>query len=93
MKALLTQVVTALVDEQAAVEVNEEIKQATGKDGKEFEATVFTVAVSPKDTGKIIGKSGEMADALRKVLRAIGGKQHKVFLMNIKDHRPQKGGN
>lgn len=92
MLALLKEIITALVDEAAAVEVSEGTKQAKSKDDKEFEAVVFTVAVSERDTGKIIGKKGEMADAIRKILRAIGGKQHKVFLLNIKDHRPPKGG-
>lgn len=91
--ALLRCLVEALVDEAGAVAVSEEIKQAKGKDDKEFTATVFTVAVSQRDTGKIIGKGGETADALRVILRAVGGKQHKAFLLNVKDHRPAKGGN
>ena len=65
--ALLTQVVSAMVADRAAVKVT----AAPGPAGN----VVFRVVVGPKDKGKIIGKQGRTARSLRIVLSAIA-KEH-----------------
>jgi predicted RNA-binding protein YlqC (UPF0109 family) len=66
MKALLELLVTSLVDHPDQVEVIE----ATD-DGATFN---YEVRVSPLDTGKVIGRQGKIANAIRTVVKAAASK-------------------
>lgn len=90
MLKLVEDIIKALVDEPNEVVVSEKVEQVKGKEGEEtFTATIFDVAVSRADSGKVIGKKGELANAIRTILRALGGKNKQPMLLRIKDHRPQ----
>lgn len=72
MKNLIELLVKALVDEQDQVEVVEVARE---------DAVTYEVNVAPGDLGKVIGKDGKIANALRTVAKAAalkGGK--KVFI-------------
>ena len=45
----------------------------------------ISVSVAPQDTGKIIGKQGKIAMAIRTVVKAAGMKQGKKYSVEILD--------
>jgi uncharacterized protein len=74
VKVLLEQVTKALVDAPEQVSVN-----PVEEDGE----TVFELTVGPNDLGKVIGKQGRTARALRTLLSAAGVKVHKRYTLEI----------
>ncbi|QDI90543.1 KH domain-containing protein [Salicibibacter halophilus] len=75
LKELVVTIARSLVDHPDDVDVQEE-----EVDGM----TVFTLSVHEEDIGKVIGKSGRVANAIRNVLTAANRNQGKVRL-NIAD--------
>lgn len=74
MRALIEQIAKALVDEPDHVSVKE-------VDGEQ--AIVLELKVAPNDLGKVIGKQGRTARAMRTLLGAAGMKLHKRFTLEI----------
>ena len=74
MRALIEQIAKALVDEPDQVSVNQ-IDAA--------QDTVLELKVAPNDLGKVIGKQGRTARAMRNLLSATGMKFHKRFTLEI----------
>ncbi len=74
MKTLIEAMVKSLVDKPDEVEVNEVEGEKT---------TVFEVKVSSGDLGKIIGKQGKTARAMRTILGAAGTKLGKRCMLEI----------
>ena len=74
MKDLVELIVKALVDNQDAVNV----KETSGES-----VIIIEIAVSPDDVGKIIGKEGRIANAIRTVVKAAGAKQNKKVNVEI----------
>ena len=68
MKEILETIVTSLVDDKEAVQITE------NDDGKTI---LFNVKVAKSDMGKIIGKQGRMARAIRTVVKAAANKEQK----------------
>ena len=73
-KVLLEQVARALVDAPDQVSVN-----TVDEDGE----TVLELTVAENDLGKVIGKSGRTARALRTLLSAAAIKAHKRYSLEI----------
>ena len=73
-KALIEQIAKALVDDPAQVAVDE-----YEDEGEQ----VIELTVAENDLGKIIGRSGRTARALRTVLAAAGLKLHKRYALEI----------
>lgn len=67
MKELLEFIIKNLVNEPEKVEVTETEKERE---------TLYTVKVSPEDFGKIIGRSGKVATAIRTVVRTSAKKNN-----------------
>ena len=44
-----------------------------------------SISVAPQDTGKIIGKQGKIAMAIRTVVKAVGVKERKKYSVEILD--------
>ena len=63
MKELLIAMVTELVNDKDAVEVNVD---ETNEEG----VTVYRLHVAPDDMGRVIGKQGRIARAIRTVMHA-----------------------
>ena len=61
MKELIEVIAKALVDHPEEVSVTE---------AEEYDETVITLHVASSDMGKVIGKQGRIAKALRTVLKA-----------------------
>ena len=73
VRALVEQIAKWLVDEPAEVSV-------TQIDG---DTTVLELRVAQKDIGKVIGRSGRVARALRALVNAAGLRAQKRFALEI----------
>jgi len=74
MKDLLVAISQALVDHPDQVQVTEVVGEQT---------TVLELKVDPEDLGKVIGKQGRTARAIRTILNASGMKLKKRFVLEI----------
>jgi len=74
MKELIEFVVKALVDDPAEVQINE----VAGD-----KVTLYELRVSKRDIGKIIGKKGRTALAIRTILNAVSTKHGKRAELEI----------
>ncbi len=74
LRTLIEQIAKSLVDEPDHVTVNE-------VDGEQ--AVVLELKVAPHDLGKVIGKQGRTARAMRTLLGAAGMKFHKRYTLEI----------
>ena len=74
VKVLLEQVTKALVDAPDQVSVNQ-----VEEDGE----IILELTVAESDVGKVIGRSGRTARALRTLLGAAGIKAHKRYTLEI----------
>lgn len=76
MKDLVEQIARALVDKPDDVQV----KEVAGE-----HVSVLELHVAKEDVGKIIGKRGSHAQAIRTILMAASGKYQKKFTLEIVD--------
>ncbi len=74
MKDLISDIVKALVDQPDQVSVNEVEGGHT---------IVLELSVAKSDMGKVIGKRGRNALALRTILSAASGKARKRYVLEI----------
>jgi predicted RNA-binding protein YlqC (UPF0109 family) len=74
MKQLVETIAKALVDDPSQVRATEEI---------EDEATVIKLTVAKEDMGRIIGKEGRTAKAIRTLLNAVSTKDNKKAILKI----------
>ncbi len=74
MKDLIAEIVKALVDQPEEVSVNEIGGRHT---------TVLELRVAKTDMGKVIGKQGRTAQAIRTILSAASGKTRKRYILEI----------
>lgn len=74
MKPMIEYLVKELVDEPEHVQIDE----VPGED-----ATTYEVRVAPGDLGKVIGKQGRIANALRTVAKAVAMKDKKKVYLEI----------
>jgi predicted RNA-binding protein YlqC (UPF0109 family) len=76
MKELVEVIAKALVDDPESVVVNEREEKKT---------TVLEVRVAESDMGKVIGKQGRIAKAIRSVVKATAAKEDKKVIVDIMD--------
>lgn len=74
MKQLVETIAKALVDQPDQVRVNEIVTE---------KSVVYELSVAPGDTGKIIGKQGRVAKALRTVVSASAAPDGKKVTIEI----------
>ena len=74
MKELVEVIAKALVDHPEEVSVNEK---------KEGRTTVLELHVADGDMGKVIGKQGRIAKAIRSVVKAAAAKEGKRVVVDI----------
>lgn len=77
MRELVELIVRALVDRPEGVRITE-------VEGRH--AHVIEVEVAKEDIGKVIGKGGAHADAIRAILAAASGKENKRYILEIVEH-------
>jgi hypothetical protein len=73
---LLGDLARRLVDEPDAVRVEREERD---------DAVVLRLYVAKDDVGKVIGRQGRIARALRQIVRAAAGRQRKRVVLEIVD--------
>lgn len=76
MKELVEVIAKALVDDPDSVVVTER---------EEKKAIVLEVKVADSDMGKVIGKQGRIAKAIRSVVKAAAAKEDKKVIVDILD--------
>ena len=74
MKDLITRIVQAMVDNPEQVEISEIEGDQT---------TVLELRVAKEDLGKVIGKKGRNAQAMRDILGAVSAKRRKRTILEI----------
>ena len=80
MSDLLAYLARELVDDPAAVRVEEEERD---------DALVLALHVAPDDVGKVIGRQGRIARALRTLVRASSARDGRRVLVEIADPDPE----
>ena len=76
MKELIEFLAKSLVDQPDEVEVAEFRRE---------NATVLELTVAPDDLGKVIGRQGRTARAIRSILAAAASKAHRRYSLDILD--------
>ena len=74
MKELVEVIAKALVDNPDEVVVTETEKES---------GTFIELKVAPSDRGKVIGKQGRIAKAIRSVVKAAASKEEKKVVVDI----------
>jgi predicted RNA-binding protein YlqC (UPF0109 family) len=77
MKPLIEDIVKALVDKPDEVHINEVLGE---------HAHVLELTVAKDDLGKVIGKGGAHASAIRTLMAAASGKEKKRYILEIIEH-------
>ncbi len=76
MKDLIYNIAKAIIDNPEEIEVSEEVEE---------DLLTVKINVAPSDMGKIIGKQGRIANAIRTVARAAGTKNSQRVHVEIVD--------
>lgn len=74
LKKLLEALVVKLVDESGRIVITET---------ESADQVALKLEVAPSDLGKVIGKEGKTARAIRTILSAVGAKSGKKVLLEI----------
>jgi predicted RNA-binding protein YlqC (UPF0109 family) len=74
MKELIEYIAKSLVDDPSSVKVTE-------VEGKA--AVILELQVAPQDMGRVIGRGGRVANAMRTLLRVVAAKQGKRANLEI----------
>ncbi len=74
MKALVETIAQALVDDPSKVITSEEMEEDT---------LVIKLSVAKEDMGRIIGKEGRTAKAIRTLLNAVSTRDNKKAILKI----------
>lgn len=76
MTELLKSIAVGLVDDKSAVEV---VQDEPNEDG----VIVFHLHVAPDDMGRVIGKQGRIAKAIRTLMRSAAAKSNREIMVEI----------
>ena len=76
MKDILESIILNIVDDRDAVSISEKI------DGENI---VYSVKVANNDMGRVIGKQGKIAKAIRTLMKSLGAKEKKRITIEFID--------
>jgi predicted RNA-binding protein YlqC (UPF0109 family) len=76
VRELIEFLAKSLVDEPDEVEIRTRTRD---------QATVIELMVAPNDLGKVIGRQGRTARAMRTLLTTAGNKQRRRYILDILD--------
>ena len=76
MKEILEAIILNMVNNKEAVTITEEANE---------KSVTFKVSVAEEDFGKVIGKQGRTAKAIRVVMKSAAGKEHKSVSVEFID--------
>ena len=77
MKDIVEYIVRQLVSDQTAVVITEEVEDEI--------VTIIKVSVASEDMGKIIGKGGKIASAIRSIIKSASSNTGKKYFVKIGD--------
>jgi predicted RNA-binding protein YlqC (UPF0109 family) len=78
MENLLISMAQGLVNDPSSVQVTADAPDENG-------VTVYRLHVAPDDMGRVIGKQGKIAKAIRSVMRAAAGKNSQKIMVEIEE--------
>ena len=81
LRVLVETMVKSIVDDESAVSVTVEEAE---------KGPTIEVKVAPDDIGKVIGKQGRIATAMRTVAKAAGAKLGKRIMVNVLNNKTQE---
>lgn len=76
MTELLKNIAVGLVDDKTAVEVTQDEPNEEG-------VIVFHLHVAPDDMGRVIGKQGRIAKAIRTLMRSAAARNNQEIMVEI----------
>ena len=76
MKDLLYALVEDLVDDKDSIKITQDEPNEEG-------VIVLHLSVAPDDMGRVIGKQGRIAKAIRRVVKAASIRQNKNYILEI----------
>lgn len=76
MKEIIETIIRNLVSEPDAISINE----VQGE-----QSVVFEIKVAEKDMGKVIGREGKVAKAIRTIVKAVAAKEEKRVTVEFID--------
>ena len=76
MKEILESIILNIVDDRDAVSISEKI------DGDNI---VYSVKVANNDMGRVIGKQGKIAKAIRTLMKSLGAREKKKITIEFVD--------
>lgn len=76
MKEILETIIKNLVEDKDSVEINEL---------EDEKSITLEVKVADKDMGKVIGKEGKIAKAIRTIMKSVAGKERKKVTVEFMD--------
>lgn len=76
MKETLELIINSLINDKEAVSINE-------IDGEK--SVIFEVKVAESDMGKVIGKEGRIAKAIRTIMKSLAAKEEKRITIEFID--------
>ncbi len=76
MKEILETIILNIVEDKEAVAISEKLEDKT---------VTYEVKVAESDMGRIIGKQGKTAKAIRMIMKAVSGKEHKRAVIEFVD--------
>ena len=68
MKEILETIILNMVDNKEAVVITETLEERKAN---------YVVKIAEEDMGRIIGKQGKTAKAIRMIMKSVAGKEHK----------------
>ena len=74
MKEILESIILNIVANKEQVSVTETIEET---------AIIYEVKVAEEDIGRIIGKQGKVAQAIRTLIKSIGAKEKKKIVVEV----------
>ncbi len=76
MKQILESIILNMVDDKEAVSIDEKVNG---------ENVVYEVKVADNDMGRVIGKQGRVAKAIRTLMKSLGAKEKKRITIEFLD--------
>jgi len=76
MKTILESIILNIVDDKEAVSIEEKVNG---------ENVVYEVKVADNDMGRVIGKQGRVAKAIRTLMKSLGSKEKKRITIEFLD--------
>jgi predicted RNA-binding protein YlqC (UPF0109 family) len=76
IQAMIEYIATSLVDDSSSVEVKESTKE---------DYIVMELTVRPEDLGKVIGKNGQTARAMRTLVNAAASRAGEKIIFEIRE--------